>query len=157
MITIETKYKGEITIHATDVFTFEKGIPGFSNETSFVFLPFVEETPFYIMQSVKTPMLAFFVTDPFTFFQTYDFQLDDAVVNQLNIKSEKEVSVFVILTVADPFANTTANLQAPIVLNVNKKLGKQVILADERYTTKHSLMSKTTEEAEHVSVDSKTK
>lgn len=157
MVTIETKYQGEITVNEADVFTFEKGIPGFSDETSFVLLPFAEETPFFIMQSVKTPMLAFIVTDPFTFFRTYDFQLDDAIVNQLNIESEQEVSVFVILTVADPFANTTANLQAPIVLNVNKKRGKQVILADERYTTKHPIMSNMTEEDEHASVDPKAK
>lgn len=146
MITLETKYQGEISINEADVITFEKGIPGFSDETSFVLLPFAEESPFFIMQSVHTVGLAFIVTDPFTFYQNYDFQLEDQVVNQLKIESENDVSVFVILTVADPFVKTTANLQAPIVINVNTKLGKQVILADERYTTKHPLMPNATEE-----------
>lgn len=157
MLTIETKYHGKMTVDEKNVFTFEKGLPGFSDETAFVLLPFAEESPFFILQSAQTPELAFVIADPFPFFPAYDFRLDDAVVNQLQIQSEGDVLVFVILTVADPFANSTANLQAPIVLNKANRYGKQVILADERYTTKHSLMSKITEEAEHASVDSKTK
>ncbi len=31
----------------------------------------------------------------------------------------------------------TTNLSGPIVINAEKKLGKQVILDDDRYTTKH--------------------
>lgn len=157
MLTLKTKYLGEISIKTEDVFTFEKGIPGFLDETEFVMLPFGDDNPFYIMQSVKTPMLAFVVTEPFLFFPSYDFELDDSVVNQLQIASEKDVHIFTILTIGEPFSETTANLQAPVVLNVNKKLGKQVILSDERYTTKHRLMSQTMEEVKNASIDTKTK
>lgn len=157
METIDTKYQGKVTVNNEDIVTFEKGLPGFADETAFVLLPFAEETPFFILQSLKTPALAFIVADPFIFFPQYDFQLDDAIVNQLHIQSEQDVSVFVILTVADPFSETTANLQAPLVLNATKRLGKQVILSDERYTTKHSIMPQTTEENEHARVDSQEK
>lgn len=157
MLTIKTKYFGEISVKTEDIFTFEKGIPGFLDETEFVMLPFGEDHPFYIMQSVKTPMLAFVVTEPFLFFPSYDFALDDAVVNQLQIESEQDVLVFTILTLGDSFVETTANLQAPVVLNVNKKLGKQVILSDGRYTTKHRLMPQTMEEIKDARIDTKTK
>lgn len=140
MLKIETKYQGELTVQKADVYTFEKGIPGFSDEASFVLLPFAEESPFFILQSVRTPALAFVVTDPFLFFQDYDFTIEEHVISQLQIKEERDVSVLVILTVMEPFAKTTANLQAPIVLNAKNKCGKQIILTDERYTTKHSIM-----------------
>lgn len=157
MLTINTKYFGKISVKLEEVFTFENGIPGFSDEKKFVMLPFGEDNPFYIMQSVKTPMLAFVVTEPFLFFPSYDFKLDDSVVNQLQIESDQDVHVLTILTLGDSFVETTANLLAPVVLNVKKKLGKQVILSDDRYTTKHRLMSQTMEEVKDARIDTKTK
>ena len=46
-------------------------------------------------------------------------------------------TVFVILTVRDPFEDSTANLQAPVILNMNNKLGKQYIMNTDQYTTRH--------------------
>ncbi|WP_143414944.1 flagellar assembly protein FliW [Geobacillus sp. E263] len=135
---LRTKYHGEIEINEQDIFHFEHGIPGFLDEKQFVLLP-LEDTPFVILQSVKTPALGFAMIDPFVYFPDYDIELDEQTVTQLELSSEKEVIVYVILTVADPFNNTTANLQAPIVLNYEKKLGKQVILTNTPYKTKHRL------------------
>jgi flagellar assembly factor FliW len=135
---LRTKYHGEIEISEKDIFHFEHGIPGFLDEKQFVLLP-LEDTPFVILQSVKTPALGFAMIDPFVYFPDYDIELDEQTVTQLELSSEKEVIVYVILTVADPFDNTTANLQAPIVLNYEKKLGKQVILTNTPYKTKHRL------------------
>jgi flagellar assembly factor FliW len=138
MMKIRTKYHGEIEINEKDIFHFEHGIPGFLDEKQFVLLP-LEDTPFVILQSIKTPELGFAMIDPFVYFPDYDIELDEQTVTQLELSSEKEVAVYVILTVADPFDNTTANLQAPIVLNYEKKLGKQVILTNTPYKTKHRL------------------
>ncbi|GMB09132.1 flagellar assembly protein FliW [Thermolongibacillus altinsuensis] len=135
---ISTKYHGEVEINEKDIFDFVYGIPGFLDEKQFVLLP-LEDTPFVILQSVKTSELGFVMIDPFIYFKDYDFELDEQSVAQLQLSSEKEVVVYVILTVADPFDNTTANLQAPIVLNYEKKLGKQVILTNTTYKTKHRL------------------
>jgi flagellar assembly factor FliW len=69
----------------------------------------------------------------------YEIDLDDNTLEQLQITSEQDVALYVILTVADPFDGTTANLQAPIVINVHQRLGKQVILTNTDYKTKHRL------------------
>ncbi|GLH64275.1 flagellar assembly protein FliW [Parageobacillus sp. G301] len=135
---LRTNYHGEVEINEKDIFHFEHGIPGFLDEKKFALLP-LEDTPFVILQSVKTPALGFAMIDPFVYFPDYDIELDEHTVTQLELSSEKEVIVYVILTVADPFENTTANLQAPIVLNYEKKLGKQVILTNTPYKTKHRL------------------
>jgi flagellar assembly factor FliW len=135
---LRTKYHGEIEINEKDIYHFKYGIPGFFDEKQFVLLT-LEDTPFVILQSVRTPALGFAMIDPFIYFIDYDFELDEHSVEQLQLSSGKEVAVYVILTVADPFENTTANLQAPIVLNYEKKLGKQVILTNTPYKTKHRL------------------
>ncbi|PWA12625.1 flagellar assembly protein FliW [Pueribacillus theae] len=140
MLTIQTKYQGEIEVHQEDILTFEQGLPGFVDETKFVILPFAEKSPFFILQSINTHALAFLVTEPFSFFKDYNFKLEDAVLRQLNIQSNQDLSIFVILTVNEPFSESTANLQAPIVLNVKERRGKQIILNDPRYETKHRLL-----------------
>lgn len=137
---IATKYTGEITVLAEDIITFEQGLPGFVDEKDFVILPFAEQSPFFILQSTTTANVAFVLSDPFPFFQTYDFKLEQTYLEALSIQSKRDVLIFVILTVRDPFQQTTANLQAPIVINKEKKLGKQIILTDSRYGTRHLLM-----------------
>ncbi|WP_066322758.1 flagellar assembly protein FliW [Anoxybacteroides amylolyticum] len=135
---LRTKYHGEVEVNGTDIFYFSNGIPGFLDEKQFVLLP-IEDTPFIILQSVKTPVLGFAMIDPFLYFPDYDIELDEQTIERLELSSERDVAVYVILTVADPFENTTANLQAPIVVNRAKKLGKQVILTNTPYRTKHRL------------------
>ncbi|MGP4078943.1 flagellar assembly protein FliW [Pseudalkalibacillus sp. R45] len=137
---IETKYFGDMEIEEKELLDFAQGLPGFNDEKQFVVLPFADEdTPLSILQSVKTPNLAFVITNPFLFFQDYEFNIPDAVTDQLAIKDEKEVAVFVILTVQEPFEKTTANLKAPIVLNIENGSGKQIVLNDDQYQTKHRL------------------
>lgn len=145
---IETKYFDQIIIDKTDIITFESGIPGFLDEKEFVLLP-LEGTPFWVLQSIHTVQIAFVLADPFIHFPTYEFKLTEEVQQKLEIKAEQDVAVFTILTLAEPFANTTANLKAPVIINNRTKLGKQLILTDERYETKHRLVqTKTSTEKE---------
>lgn len=140
---IQTKYQGTLEIQDQQVIHFEQGIPGFLNEKRFVVSMFAEDTPFFVLQSVETPSLAFVVTDPFHFRKDYHFDLPDTVVEQLEIKSEEDVAVYVILTLQDPFESTTANLQAPLIINYQRQLGKQVVLDDSNYGTRYLLLSDT--------------
>ncbi|AKU26378.1 flagellar assembly protein FliW [Geobacillus sp. LC300] len=135
---IDTKYHGTVAVKGEDIIRFPHGLPGFADEKRFVLLP-LADTLFVILQSVETPALGFVLIEPFSYFPTYEFELDEATVEQLDIESERDVAVYVILTVADPFDNTTANLQAPVVINARKRIGKQVILSNTPYKTKHRL------------------
>ncbi|MGG2954686.1 flagellar assembly protein FliW [Geobacillus stearothermophilus] len=135
---IDTKYHGTVAVKGEDIIRFPHGLPGFADEKRFVILPFAD-TPFVILQSTETPVLGFVLIEPFSYFPTYEIDLDDKTLEQLQITGEQDVALYVILTVAEPFDDTTANLQAPIVINVNKRLGKQVILTNTNYKTKHRL------------------
>jgi flagellar assembly factor FliW len=138
---IETKYHGKIEVGEADIWRFEKGIPGFLEEKEFVLLPLPENKVYWILQSVHTPGLAFVVSDPFVFFSDYQFTLDDLTLDQLGLKKKEEVLVLVILTVRDPFKDTTANLQAPLILNKTNRKGKQVILNEEKYKVRTPLFA----------------
>ncbi|MHA7138074.1 flagellar assembly protein FliW [Rossellomorea arthrocnemi] len=138
---INTKYHGEIGVESEDILTFDHGIPGFMEEKQFILLSLPKNEWFHILQSVTTPQLGFVVTDPFVFFKDYDFELDQASVELLEHPAEKEVQVLSILTVRETLHESTANLQAPIIINLANRKGKQVILTNTDYQTKHLIFA----------------
>lgn len=135
---IDTKYHGVIEVEDNDFIYFENGIPGFLEEKYFILLPLEKDSPFNIMQSKVTPELGFAVVNPFLFFQDYEFDLTANDKEALSITTEEDIQILSILTIKDPFSETTANLQAPVVININKKVAKQIIL-HETYKTKHKI------------------
>lgn len=139
MMKIPTAYMGEITIDPSEILKFERGIPGFEDETSFVLLPLEENSIFHILQSTKTESLAFILSTPYAHVSDYNFDLDEPTVKALEIKNENEVAVFAIISLKDTLANSTVNLKAPIILNTNNKKAKQVILDNDNFAIRHKL------------------
>ncbi|MEK4253368.1 flagellar assembly protein FliW [Ureibacillus sp. FSL K6-2830] len=139
MMNIQTAYIGEIEIDPAMILTFEHGIPGFEEEKQFVQIPIEENSMFQILQSIQTKELAFIITSPYLITENYTFEIDEATVHALDIKCEKEVAVFVIVTLKETLEESTANLKAPIVINTTNHKAKQVILNDETYAIRHKL------------------
>lgn len=135
---LNTKNFGELDIDEKKIIAFPEGLPGFEEEKEFVIINNEdEENPFCWLQSVKNPDLAFVIVDPFFVFSDYSVDLSETVQEKLKIKDEKDVAVYSIVVVPEDLKKMTANLLGPIVINVRERLGKQVILDDPRYTTKH--------------------
>lgn len=138
-LNIQSKYFGEVTITEEEVITIPAGLPAFEDLKSFVLLPFDEGTPFYVLQSVQASDVAFITVSPFQYMPDYQVELSESTISQLEIEKEEDVAVYVLLTVQDPFVQTTANLQAPVIINTVSKIGKQVFTNDSIYQTKHTL------------------
>lgn len=114
---IHTKYHGQMNVKEEQIILFENGIPGFLEEKQFVILPLSEDSPFVALQSVTSENLAFIVVSPFIFFKNYEFDLDESTAELLDIDNIEDVEVMTILTMAEPFEKSTANLLAPIIVN----------------------------------------
>ena len=136
-----TKYHGEQVIEEQDLIAFEDGIPGFPDERKFVLLRLTDDESFFVLQSVMTSNLAFIVTSPFLTYPNYEFKLDDEIVESLGL-AEEHISVFSIVTAKDPFEESTINLQAPLILDTKKGIGKQIILNQTHYQTRTPLFPK---------------
>ncbi len=137
---ISTSRFGEIEIDEANIVHFKDGIPAFEDEHEFVILPYEEESPYYFMQSLKSPELAFLLTIPFLFFQDYSFELDDQTIEELAITDNDKVHYYALITIPNgSIRYMTANLVAPIVLNAENMQAKQIILEKSNYTTKHRL------------------
>ncbi|MBY6037058.1 flagellar assembly protein FliW [Fictibacillus nanhaiensis] len=135
---LQTKFQDTVEINESDILHFEQGLPGFEEETQFILMP-MDGTPFSILQSATTPELAFVTADPFVFFKNYDFELSLTDQEHLQVNKASDVFVQVIVTVADIFEKSTANLQAPLIINREQNRGKQVVLTDSKYLSRHLL------------------
>jgi len=135
---ITTAYMGEVEINPSQIIKFEYGLPGFQEEKEFIQLPLSEASAYQVLQSVKTEGLAFIITSPYTVITNYSFELDESVIQALGIKSDNDVAVFVIVSLKDTLENSTVNMKAPIVLNIENQNAKQIIL-EEDYAIRHQL------------------
>ncbi|MFX3617895.1 MAG: flagellar assembly protein FliW [Sporolactobacillus sp.] len=140
---IQTKYFGEQEIEESELITFPAGLPGFDDERCFVLQHFGDT--FSILQSCNHSAIAFVVTSPFFFFKHYSLDLPDAFVDQLAIKNPDDVAVWVIVTVQSPFARSTANLKAPIIINIHENRGKQYIADHSSYSMRELLITESSE------------
>lgn len=141
MITVKTRDFGELEINPDDVFIFPNGIPAFEHLRKFVLIEHQQESPFRFLQSVEEGDLSFVVADPVSFFPKYSVEVGKKDLGDIGIEREEEARIMVIITVSDEPKNMTANLQAPLILNAKRKLGKQLILSTSNYNTRHRLFS----------------
>jgi len=88
--------------------------------------------------------LALFSLGPNFFFLTYNpvFDIDDQSADLLKVKPETEVEVWAILTLKNgDLSKTTANLRAPLLINLQEKTGLQHILNDDSYLSQQPLLT----------------
>ena len=140
MSKVYTSRFGEIEVDEKKIVHFQNGIPAFEDEHEFIILPYDEESPYYFMQSIKSPDLAFLLTIPFLFFPDYSFEIDEETEKELDITNQDEIFYYTMVTIPNgSIRYMTANLLAPIVLNSKNMQAKQVVLEKSNYTTKHRL------------------
>lgn len=128
---------GEIEVEADKLIHLEGGLLGFPGLSDYVILDHGRESPFKWLQSTQEGPLCFVVIDPFIFQPAYSVELSEAEVAQLEIEDPSDVALAVIVTVPEDYFQMTANLQGPIVINTRTRKGRQLVLAEGRYTTRH--------------------
>lgn len=139
---IDTIRFGQLEFPDEEIIVFEKAIPGFEEEREFIIIQMDTEdqhNPLAFLQSIQTSELAFIIANPFSFFVDYEFNIDESTKEELGIQVTEDVAVWGIVTVIDEFKKATINLQAPVIINVKTKKGKQTILHDTNYLTKTPL------------------
>lgn len=136
---IMTRDFGKVNIDEDKIIEFPEGIPGFKEEKEFVLLPLEENSLFVIMQSVNNSDLAFITIEPKSIIKDYEFVISEKTEELLEISGIEDIILLNIVNIKDKVENMTINLAAPLVININANLGKQVILDDNNYPVKYNL------------------
>jgi flagellar assembly factor FliW len=155
---IESKRIGRVEVDENRVIRFEDGLVGFPELKTFFLAddPADVTMPFKWLVSAENPELIFLVTDPGIFFKDYVFDLPEEDRRKLQVNTEDDVSVITILTVPSEAKKMIANLRAPLVINWRSLGGRQVILKNTAYTTKHYIFVQETPEQNNGTDSSKT-
>jgi flagellar assembly factor FliW len=141
MRTITTTRFGTLEVEEDLIITLPEGLIGFETCTQFVVVRHDENSAFRWLQSLDEPGMALPVLEPREFRPDYAPMISDADARFLSISAKNPPLVFVIITVpANNPRAMTANLLGPIVINALTRIGKQVIVQDTVYTTRHDLV-----------------
>lgn len=136
---IQTTRFGELEIEESRILFFPQGILGFGDLKRYVILDHDREVPFKWMQAVDDPDVAFVVTDPQWIIPGYRVVIQQEVLAELKPRRVEDLIVLVILTIPpEAPEKATANLQGPIIVNVENRLAKQVVLV-RQYTTRYPI------------------
>ncbi len=134
-----TDYRGEVEYSEEDVILFQEDVYGFVDSNRYLLLGNIEkELPFYFLQSLDNKDYVLIVTNPFLFIENYDFEIDDWTLEQLNIEKTDDVLVYSVVMIPENVNDMTVNLRAPIIININNRKAKQIIL-DEDYPLREKI------------------
>ena len=118
---------------------FEKGIPGFENYRYFNVNIVEGNKKIYNIVSKEDSNVGFISISPFDIKKDYEIDLDDQFIKELDKKKKKDVLVLCLITLGKTLKDSTANLKAPIIINIKNNRGKQLILQDDKYKIKEPL------------------
>jgi flagellar assembly factor FliW len=138
---VETTRFGSIAVAENDIVTFPEGMLGFSKINEYVLVERVDDSLFLWLQALKKPSVAFPLLEPQIFEHSYRVELEDEDRKALGLDSLKFARVFSIVTIPSDPTKMTANLKAPIVINVKNRLAKQVILHEADYPIRKSIFT----------------
>ncbi len=139
----ETTRFGDLDVKESETLHFPVGLYGFEQERDFIRLPFDPnvESPMEWMQSLKTPELAFVVTDPFLYVPEYSVKLTEDEKKHILYEPSHTLLTRAIVTIPQNYLEMTANLVAPVVINLDTKTARQIVLTSMEYDTRHHLLS----------------
>jgi flagellar assembly factor FliW len=123
-----------------DILTFQAGIPGFEQNKSFVLVQVPEYLPFEWLVCVDGTHLRFALINPLLFMPDYEPSITKEQLRELGIEKPEDVLLYSIVTIRENPAESTANLVGPVVINRTKRLGKQIIIDDDRYSTQEPIL-----------------
>jgi flagellar assembly factor FliW len=137
MIVRTTRF-GDVEIAEDRVITFPKGLLGFSESKKYCLFEPAEDACFFWLQSIEDPALAFVVTDPSQFVGDYSVPIRPEQMTDLGLSKLEDAQVFVVVNKVDQ--SLTGNLQGPLVINTVARTGEQFVLAERKWTTRHTLV-----------------
>jgi flagellar assembly factor FliW len=130
--TVETTRFGNITVEPDKVITLPQGMIGFPRRTRYLFVQHRPESPLHWMQSLDSGDLAFVVVNPLLFDPGYQVALGKAEMELLKVDKPEDIQVWVVVTIPPGHPEKmTANLRAPLVVNLANRLGAQIILDNQ--------------------------
>lgn len=139
---INTSRFGKVDLKDVEILTFQEGILGFADLRKFCLLDDPSDDIFAWLQSCESPSVAFPVLEPELFAENFKLGLTKSDLEALKITNPDKVKSFSIVTIPDDPTQMTANLKAPIVINVAERMARQCVLQDNSLAIREPIFTK---------------
>ena len=139
---VQTSRFGEVELKEEDMVTFSEGLIGFNNLTQYVILDDPNDDLFAWLQSCEDKDIAFPVLEPELFSENFKINMTKHDLQSLNLESMERARVFTIITIPDDPTQMTANLKAPIIINVPDRVARQCVLQDSKSAIREPIFAK---------------
>lgn len=120
---------GLLSVQSHDEITFEHGLIGLEDCKRWVVLTDSANPALGWLQNLEQGHIAVGVVSPRRFVPEYQLRVDRSDLRTLGLATIRDAEVVVIASRQE--IGITLNLRAPLVINVEKRLGCQVIAKDE--------------------------
>jgi flagellar assembly factor FliW len=129
-VQIETSHFGPLEIDAADILLFPHGVIAFEDCRHWVLLADAENPALAWLQSISQPDLALPVVSPRRFAPQYQVHVAKGQLAPLEFSQFDQAYVLSVVSRSD--GDLTLNLKAPLIINLDRRLGRQVITTDEQ-------------------------
>lgn len=127
---------GPLAIDADDVIQFPAGMLGLACCRDWVLLADAHHDALGWLQSTTRPEVALAVVSPRRYVPSYQIRVPRSELAPLALADPRQAKVLVVAGRND--RGLTLNLKAPLVLNLERRLGRQVVVSSD-YSVQHEL------------------
>lgn len=127
---IETQRFGTMTLDQDQLFLFPAGLIGMETLRDWALLPDLNNPAVAWLQSASRGDRALPLISPRAFFADYRVQVSRRELAGIHMKPGAEL--YVLTTLSGHSERLTTNLKSPILLNLNRRLGCQVITDNDQ-------------------------
>jgi len=138
----DTRLFGALEYEESWVVSFPFGLPGFEQETRFVLLERPEWSPVVFLQSLLHAPLCFLAAPIAVLDPSYSVSVTWEDLERLGLRNEEQpipgLQVLSLALLCAPENGPwTANLLAPVVINLQTRIAVQAVRTDARYSHQH--------------------
>lgn len=126
---VRTTRFANLHVEADDILTFPAGLLGLEDCRHWVLLADAHNDALGWLQSTSRPEVALALVSPRRFVPDYQFRVYRSQLEPLQLTDVHDGQVLVIVGKHD--GQITLNLKAPVVINLQRHLGRQVVANDE--------------------------
>lgn len=127
---ISTRHFGSVEIDADDILHFPRGIVAFEDCRHWVLLSDAGNPSLAWLQSIHRSDVAVPVVSPRRFAPDYAVHVLKGQLATLELSQFDHAFVLTVISQSD--GDLTMNLKAPLLINLDRRLGRQVITIDEQ-------------------------
>jgi flagellar assembly factor FliW len=129
----------DVEVDPRDIITFPDGIPGYEGQREFVLLNSTDFAPLTVLHAVDAAEPCFLAVDPKSVLDSY--RCDLGATDRLRLGAAEDTALLWLAIVSvNENGEVAANLRAPIVVNPQRMVGRQVMPNNCVYPLHHVLV-----------------